>query len=75
MVLKENLENKILRKFSNLKKLTVVIANCLRFIHNAKGKNKRIGKLSTDEYNNAFQRVIRMTQAEAFPRKIHLLSN
>ena len=75
MTFKENQENEILRKFSNLKKLTFVVANCLRFINNIRGKDKRIGKLSRKEYDHAFRKIIQMTQAEAFPREIHSLSN
>ncbi|XP_033231617.1 uncharacterized protein LOC117182625 [Belonocnema kinseyi] len=50
---------------------------CLRFIHNLKIKDKtdkRIGNISTEEYKIAFQKVIKITQAEAFPKELHLLS-
>ena len=70
-------ENEILRKFSNLKKLTIVLANCLRFIYNSKTKKefRKTGRLSTDEYKNAFQKIIKTTQAEVFYKELHALSH
>ncbi|XP_033229595.1 uncharacterized protein LOC117181137 [Belonocnema kinseyi] len=63
--IKENQEeNEILRRFSNSKKLTVVLAYCLRFIRNLKIKDKtvrRIGNISTEEYKIAFQKRAAMT--------------
>ncbi|XP_033229514.1 uncharacterized protein LOC117181055 [Belonocnema kinseyi] len=76
--IKENQEeNEILRRFSNTNKLTVVLAYCLRFIRNLKIRDKtvrRIGNISTEEYKIAFQKVIKITQAEAFIKELHSLS-
>ncbi|XP_033212405.1 uncharacterized protein LOC117169999 [Belonocnema kinseyi] len=55
-----------LGKYSSLPKLQRVLAFCLRFIYNAKGKNKRTGSLTVSEVDASMDRIIQLTQARDF---------
>ena len=67
----------LLERVSNFKKLQSVIAYCFRFFNNLKNKDKstRItGQLSQSELDVASQAIIKLTQAEAFPKELRALS-
>ncbi|XP_043471319.1 uncharacterized protein LOC122504323 [Leptopilina heterotoma] len=64
----------ILEKFSSFRTLVRVIAYCLRFAHNAKGKDKQIDELTKDELNLSLNRIVRLTQKRDFSKEISALS-
>ncbi|XP_033218065.1 uncharacterized protein LOC117173535 [Belonocnema kinseyi] len=76
LIQKKRPANKLLKRFSNFKRLKTVVAYCLRFINNCKNKDpttRQTSDLSTSELNNAFHLIIKITQSEAFPNEVHLL--
>ena len=64
----------LLEKYSSLTTLKRVVAYCLRFIHNAKGKQRLQGALTVTELDLAINRVLQITQARDFSREIDRLT-
>ena len=67
-------ETNLLEKYSSMEKLTRVIANLLRFVHNVKNKKDELhGPLSQAELAASNQIIIRLVQSAAFSKEIKSL--
>ncbi|XP_033231990.1 uncharacterized protein LOC117182973 [Belonocnema kinseyi] len=67
----------ILERVSSFKKLQSIIAYCFRFFNNLKNKTeltRKSGRLSQTKLDVASQAIIKLTQAEAFPKELRALS-
>ena len=63
-------------RFSTLIRLKRVTAWCFRFLHNARNPNeKRVGKLTVEELNEAIMFWVKTSQREAFQPEIAALSS
>ncbi|XP_033222634.1 uncharacterized protein LOC117176490 [Belonocnema kinseyi] len=64
----------ILEKYSSIRTLNRVLAYCLRFIRNAKNKDKISGPLSEAELDASHLSILKLTQSAAFSKEIRSLS-
>ncbi|XP_033228837.1 uncharacterized protein LOC117180447 [Belonocnema kinseyi] len=67
----------ILERVSSFKKLQSIIAYCFRFFNNLKNKaelTRKSGRLSQTELDAASQAIIKLTQAEEFPKELRALA-
>lgn len=61
----------IFKRFSNLNKITRIIAYSLKFINNTRNRgNKRFGYLDVIEIEEAFNVLLKLAQASAFSQEI-----
>lgn len=75
LVVNINNNNNILPQVSHFFKLKKVIAYCLRFVFNWKNisKNRKTGRISVDELNNAELCIVKLVQHECFADEINEL--
>lgn len=55
--------------------LQLIVACCLRFIHNCRQKEKRRGRITAAEYNNASDTIAYIVQHECFAEEIRAVQN
>lgn len=74
-VIQEEPDYSIFEKYSSFRKLTRIIAFCLRFVNNCKPTNTRkTGAVTSHELQLATKKLIKLAQQQIFSKEISLLS-